>query len=319
MTSLYVAALPGQTREMVPDRAARWVTEVVGPGSRILAARRLRPSGWHVNHAVDVADSHGRVHHLVLRRWARPGWQADDADYSVEREARVLGLLAPTPVPAPVVVAADPDGARCDVPAIILGRLPGHPPGPADTTSSRFCPQLAEALAAIHDAGAGARASLDPYRLYFDREHAEPPRWMRESPVWPRAVAVARQAPPTAVMTLIHRDYHPENTLWSRGRLTGVVDWTQASWGPPELDLAHMRWNLAADHGPAVAAQFLACYRAATGRVPDDQPYWDLVSLLDLLLDAGDPGDFSPVELRRFEAYAKAALADRHAGALAQR
>ena len=33
---------------------------------------------------------------------------------------------------------------------------------------------------------------------------------------------------------------------WSRGLLTGMVDWTQASWGPPELDLGHMRWNLVA-------------------------------------------------------------------------
>ncbi len=89
---------------------------------------------------------------------------------------------------------------------------------------------------------------------------------MSGSRTWARAVAAVREAPPPAVPTLIHRDYHPENTLWSRGRLTGVVDWTQASWGPPELDVAHMRWNLAADHGQQVADEFLACYRAITGR-----------------------------------------------------
>jgi thiamine kinase-like enzyme len=112
------------------------------------------------------------------------------------------------------------------------------------------------------------------------------------------------------VPTLIHRDYHPENTLWSRGRLTGVVDWTQASWGPPELDVAHMRWNLAADHGQQVADQFLACYREITGRALEHQPYWDLVSLLDLLLDGDpdDPGDIGPDDQRMFEAYAEEAL-----------
>jgi hypothetical protein len=73
-------------------------------------------------------------------------------------------------------------------------------------------------------------------------------------------------------MTLIHRDYHPQNTLWSRLRLTGVVDWTQASRGPPALDLGHMRWNLVADYGQGVADRFLACYRAATGAAPGDQP-----------------------------------------------
>jgi aminoglycoside phosphotransferase (APT) family kinase protein len=62
-----------------------------------------------------------------------------------------------------------------------------------------------------------------------------------------------------------------------------VVDWTQASYGPPALDLGYMRWNLVADHGQAVADQFLAGYRATVGTPCDDQPYWDLVSLLDLL------------------------------------
>jgi aminoglycoside phosphotransferase (APT) family kinase protein len=295
---------------VLPDRAVRWVTDAVGPGSRLAAARRLRPGSWHVNHAVDVAGSDGRTRRLVLRRWARPGWEADDADYTVGREVRVLGLLATTAVPAPLAVAADPAGSRCDVPAILLTRLPGHPPRPADTGASGFCRQLTEALALIHDAGDRAGPDLVPYRLYYDRARAGPARWMSGSRTWARAIAAVREAPPPASQMLIHRDYHPENTLWSRGRLTGVVDWTQASWGPPELDVAHMRWNLAIDHGQQVADQFLACYRAATGRTLDNQPYWDLVSLLDLVLsgDPDDPGDIGPDDQRRFETYAETAL-----------
>jgi aminoglycoside phosphotransferase (APT) family kinase protein len=290
-----------------------WVADAAGPGSRVLAARRLRPGSWHVNHAVDVAGGDGRVRRLVLRRWARPGWEADDPDYTVDREVRVLALLAATPVPVPEVVAADPDGSRCGVPAILLTRLPGHPPRRADAAAGGFCLQLAETLALVHGAGGTlgrARPVGVPYRLYYDRPRAEPARWMSGSLTWARAIAAVREAPPPAVPTLIHRDYHPENTLWSRGRLTGVVDWTQASRGPPELDVAHMRWNLAADHGQEVADQFLACYRATTGRALEHQPYWDLVSLLDLLLDGdpGDPGDLGPADQRCFEAYAEAAL-----------
>jgi aminoglycoside phosphotransferase (APT) family kinase protein len=295
---------------VLPDQAVRWVTDALGPGSRLLTARRLRPGGWHVNHAVDVACADGRVRRLVLRRWARPGWEADDPDYTVDREVRVLALLAATPVPVPEVVAADPDGSRCGVPAILATRLPGHPPRPADAGSRGFCRQLAGTLALIHDEGDRARAVVVPYRLYYDRARAEPARWMTGSRTWVRAVAAVREAPPPAGPTLIHRDYHPENTLWSRARLTGVVDWTQASWGPPELDVAHMRWNLAADHGQQVADRFLACYRAATGRALANQPYWDLVSLFDLLLDGDpdDPGDIEPQDQRIFEAYAEAAL-----------
>jgi len=298
---------------VLPDRAVRWVTDAAGPGSRLLAARRLRPGSWHVNHAVDIADGDGRVRRFVLRRWARPGWEADDADYTVDREVGVLALLARTVVPVPEVIAADPAGSRCDVPAILLTRLPGHPPRPADAAARGFCRQLAETLALIHGAGGagdGSRPLLAPYRLYYDRARAAPARWMLGSPAWAAAIAAVRQAPPPTAMTLIHRDYHPQNTLWSRGRLTGVVDWTQASWGPPQLDVAHMRWNLAADHGQELADEFLACYRAVTGRALDQQPYWDLVSLLDLLLDGDpdDPGDLEPADQRCFEAYAEAAL-----------
>jgi aminoglycoside phosphotransferase (APT) family kinase protein len=60
---------------------------------------------------------------------------------------------------------------------------------------------------------------------------------------------------------LVHRDYHPGNTLWAGGRLAGVVDWTGGSWGPPSADLGHMRVNLAADLGVEVADRFLAAHR----------------------------------------------------------
>ncbi len=285
--------------------------QTLGAGSKIVAARRLRPGGWHVNHALRVVDGHGRPQHLVLRRWARPGWDLDDPDYTAEREVRVLDLLRPTPVPAPVLVAADVMGASCDVPALLLTRLEGRPPRQADTDSDSFCRQLADTLALVHDLGDDAPPQLPEYRLYYDREHAAPARWMPATAVWRRATAEVRGRPPVEHSTFIHRDFHPENTLWSRSRLTGVVDWTQASWGPASLDVAHLRWNLVADHGQRVADRFLACYKATTGAELRHQPYWDLVALFDLLLDGDDAGDIEPADLRRFEAYAEAVLASR--------
>ena len=295
---------------VLPRQAKRWVIDVFGHGSQIAWARRLRLGGWHVNHALNVIDSSGHVHRVVLRRWGRSGWEADDPDYTVGREVRVLELLRSTAIPAPDVIAADPEGDCCDVPALLFVRLAGHSPRLADTAGDGFCRQLAETLAAIHDIGAEVQPSLESYRLYYDRPQAAPARWMPATPTWSRAIAAVRQPPPRTAMTLIHRDYHPENTLWSRRRLTGVVDWTQASWGPPGLDLGHMRWNLVLDYGQAVADRFFACYQAATGRAVEDQPYWDLVSLFDLLLDADpdDPGDIDPEDLRALEDHAATAL-----------
>ena len=220
----------------------------------------------------------------------------------------MLELLHRSSVPAPVVIATDPTGVCCDVPAMLLTRLAGNPPGPGDRSGDAFCRELAETLVEIHDLDPPAVARLEPYHLYYDRAHATPSPWMPDTSVWRQAALAVRRPPPPGASRFIHRDYHPENTLWLGGHLTGVVDWTQASSGPPGLDLGHMRWNLVADHGQRVADRFLDCYRSITGRLCDDQPYWDLVSLLDLLLDGDDPGDIEADDLQRFADYAGDAL-----------
>lgn len=116
----------------LPADAVSWVITVFGRTGHITRARRLRPGSWHINHAIDVIDNRGRKHRVVPRRWARPGWQDDDPDYTVERELRVLDLLHRSPVPIPEVIAADLTGAHCDVPALLLTHLPGHSPTTAD-------------------------------------------------------------------------------------------------------------------------------------------------------------------------------------------
>jgi aminoglycoside phosphotransferase (APT) family kinase protein len=66
--------------------------------------------------------------------------------------------------------------------------------------------------------------------------------------------------------------------LWSRGRLTGIVDWTFPRLGPPDRDVGHCRLNLAVLFSAQLAEQFRALYETAAGRSVDR--YWDLVALL---------------------------------------
>ena len=102
---------------------------------------------WHLNHALTVVDGDGRVHRLVLRRWARPDWDCDDPDYTGAREMTILELLLSIPVPAPVLIGADIDGDECEVPTLLLTRLPGHPPTVTGMAANRFCSDLAQTLA----------------------------------------------------------------------------------------------------------------------------------------------------------------------------
>jgi aminoglycoside phosphotransferase (APT) family kinase protein len=245
---------------------------------------RPLPSAWLANHAVDIADATGATHRLVLRRWARPAWDEEDPDFNAAREAAVLELLAPTPVPAPPLVAADPDAAACDVPALLLGRLPGEPPDLHDPTT--LVESLAAALPPIHAVtvpasqdDAGSRV-VPPYHRFYDPETLAPPAWSDRPGLWEHAFAVAAGPPPDDHACFIHRDYHLGNTLWTGDRLTGVVDWIGGSRGPPSVDLGHMRVNLAADLGLVVADRFLAAHRALTGF--DHHPWWDVASAVDV-------------------------------------
>jgi len=292
----------GLLRRRPPAAALRWAAAAVGAGSRVVRVRLLA-SSWLANHAVDVADAAGSVHRLVLRRWARPGWEVDDPTLTAAREAAVLELLAATPVPAPRLVAADPDGATCDVPALLLTRLPGRPPDPA-ADPRRLVGGLAAVLPAIHAVDAGA-AALPAFHRFYDPASLAPPAWSGRPGLWAKAIQTAAGPPPPGEPCLIHRDYHPGNTLWSRGKLVGVVDWNFGSWGPPSFDLGHMRANLAADLGPEWADEFLAAHRALTGF--EHHPWWDVAAVVDLdLIPAPDPPP-GP-ELERLEAFVAAAL-----------
>ena len=49
------------------------------------------------------------------------------------------------------------------------------------------------------------------------------------------------------------------------------------------MDLGHMRWNLALDYGIQAAEQFLAIYRTLTAGAVRHHPYWDVVTVIDLI------------------------------------
>jgi aminoglycoside phosphotransferase (APT) family kinase protein len=270
-----------------PPSAAtlRWIEKCLGPGSEVKMVRPIVGGLAHVNHAVLAESRSGTVHRLVLRRWASSGWPVIDIDFSPEVEIAALTLLTACEIPTPALVAADPSGAHCDVPALLITRLPGHPPRPSPTELPEYLIQLAAALLPVH-AVAGA-VTMPPYRPYNRLEIRLAPRHARRPALWEHALDVAAGPTPGAVPHFIHRDYHPDNTLWAGGRLTGIVDWSTATYGPVAIDIAHMRRALALRYDITVADRFSACFDQVSGGYRHD-PYWDLRTVLDLLPEQPD-------------------------------
>lgn len=194
-------------------------------------------------------------------------------------EARVLEWLGPLSLPVPQVVAVDPDGAESGLPTLVMKALAGGPAGdlgnPAD-----WMPGLAATSARL--------SALDPpdwirpFGRYQRIEAARPPVWAEDSDLWFRAIAAAREREPPHEQVLLHRDYHPWNVLWSDG-ISGVVDWSQTSVGPPAIDATHCRANLAIAFDADTADEYRGMWERCTGRTL--APYWDVVTCLDFLPD----------------------------------
>jgi aminoglycoside phosphotransferase (APT) family kinase protein len=267
----------------------------------------------HANHAIVVETPDGTSASVVLRRGVRQNWRTTDPDFTPEQEIATYSLLAASAVPAPRLIAADPLGAECDVAAILLTRSLGHHViDPTDRNA--FARELAGVLPAIHRVDpATARLAVPRYRPYADPATLRPPAWTTRPELWERAVDVVAGPPPASRETFIHRDYHPGNTLWTDGRVSAVLDWTTASFGPPGIDLAHMQANLAMLYEVAMADAFLRSYEASAGLEArnDHDPFWDLQDAVGFLGDLADTPSLPPIGVAapRLEAYVELALA----------
>lgn len=261
-----------------PETVLGWVRDVVG--GRISSIRSMGV-GSTTLHAIDAGEPPRR---LVVRRFHDTERLRSDPWYVPANEAAVLELLDDTEVPAPRLLAADPYGRICDVPALLTTRVPGRPAvRPWDMTA--FLTAMAQVMARVHEVPLDT--ALPPYAPYFEssvRGERRPPEWSASPELWERVFAALAEATPETPAGFIHRDFHPGQTVWSGDRLTGIVDWTTGSNGPYGIDLARMRLNLAAEYGVEVAAEFQEVYREASGR-DLRHPYWDLTDAADAILD----------------------------------
>ena len=173
----------------------------------------------------------------------------------------------------PEVVAADTAGADVGdgVPVLLMSRLPGRALASPDEQA------LATALVAVH--AVDGRGFAHTYFPWCRQTSTAPPRGCRRPDVWARALALWREHEPAYEPRFVHRDFHPGNVLWSRGRLSGVVDWANACVGPVGIDVATCRWNLHAWAGAEVADAFVRAYEQVAGCAHDS--YWDLASILE--------------------------------------
>ena len=197
---------------------------------------------------------------LVLR-WYGGGTFLEVEPDAIAREVATLTSLATTSVPAPRLVAWSED------PPVVLTTLV-----PGETRTDLPDPgALRAVLDAIHALEPGPLSAWT-YRGYHEDTDLRRPAWWRDAELWDRLVRRTKDSRPTAPAVVIHRDFHPDNVLWTGSAITGVVDWGNACLGPAAFDVAHYRVNLAQLHGP----------EATDALLPGD-PAWDIEAALGYL------------------------------------
>jgi aminoglycoside phosphotransferase (APT) family kinase protein len=233
--------------------------------------KRLTGGLTSIVHRLTI-ERNGRREEYVLRWWMPDSAWDQWIARAVPLETAILTKLEGIDVPAPRVIGSITDAARGG-PAVLMTCLPGKVHlMPRD--QERWLRQMAQMLARIHALAVDAK----PFESWLDYSQLSPPPDASRADVWREAIAlVAEERAPTQTCFL-HRDYQHFNVLWSRERLTGVVDWSEACIGPPEVDVGHCRLNLTVLFSAGVADRFRAIYEAESGHRVDS--WWDVHALL---------------------------------------
>lgn len=262
-----LSTLPAELRRTtVPDHVRAWVTRETG--AAVVGTARLQGASSAAIHRVDLSD--GR--RVVVRRYVWRGFLDAEPD-APGREADALRFAHRHELPVPEVIAADTTGDDVGdgVPLLLMAYVRGQPRRDPDPY------RLAEAAAAVH--AVDAEDFGHDYFRWFEDETTTPPHRSVRPHLWEHAIELWRSAMPSYDAVLVHRDFHPGNVLWSRQRMTGVVDWANACRGPAGCDLATCWSNLVDWAGRDAADAFLRCYASITG--DELHPFWRMANMLE--------------------------------------
>jgi aminoglycoside phosphotransferase (APT) family kinase protein len=264
------------------------LVERLAPAGRLVRSRRLRGGLGARMDVLDIELADGSHWKVTLRRFVRN--HRSSTPERVAHEYRVLQLVESAAVPAPRPLLLDADGAFFGVPAIVLTYLPGRPAFPGANLAP-WTAGLAQALRLVH---AVTPASHDLSWLEIEgREQvlaalAEDSEAAPTDPLVQEVLSILLSSLDDidfSESTLIHSDYWPGNTVWSRGRLSGIVDWTSASRGDPRADVAQCRIDLTFTHGAQAADAFASDYERLAGHRLPDLWFFDLLRGTGALLE----------------------------------
>ncbi|WP_157882971.1 phosphotransferase family protein [Deinococcus soli (ex Cha et al. 2016)] len=207
----------------------------------------------------------------VVLRVPLPG---DDADALTESVAVPAAVRAG--IPTPELLVFDDSRAVLDAPVSVYAFAPGRSLDSlgwahGDPRLARAWREAGRALAALH---AGVEGAPDPNGHLKAIRPPDPAR-TRARVLTGEKVGTAEadwatgltarllsENPPPARLAFLHDDLHAGNLMVTDdGAVSALIDWGDAGWGDPALDLSYA--------GPLAVPDLLAGYHEATGHADD--------------------------------------------------
>jgi aminoglycoside phosphotransferase (APT) family kinase protein len=254
----------------------------IAPGSTLVSITPLPGSYSNFTHRVDARSADGSSLCVVLRRYKTFG--SYDRGEKARREFKTFELLQRHGIPSPQPLFLDEHGVVLGTPGTVTSYVPGTQiESPSDPV--RWARALAVMLARIHaiPCDRAARSFLldaDEEATWFLRSGVAPDYmqahpdgaavWQTVHDLWPRRQYIQPG--------LVHIDYWPGNVLWDQGQITAAVDWEEAAYGDPAIDVAYCRMELFLSGMGHATDAFLDAYETKAGRSAANLAFWELAA-----------------------------------------
>jgi len=274
----------------LPHETVLTLLDRIAPGSRLLKVELLPGSFSNHTHLVEACLPGGEMLKCVVRRYQVYGNY--DRGEKARREFKAFELMAHNGIPAPEPLLLDDTGLLLGVPGIVTRYVPGvlmlsTPPDPLD-----WARKLAVMLARIQ------RIPLDKNACKHLLDANSEATWFLEGDSIPSYLQaypggvdlwqLLRERFPLlrpAPRVLVHIDYWSGNILWHAGEISAVLDWEEAAYGDPVIDVAYARQNMILMDLPVAADEFLHHYETETGHAVENLGFWELAAAVRPMVD----------------------------------